>query len=85
MKQDLAKNGAGTFLITFEAANVDAANSPDQMFSHAKLKKLAGSINSSSVDDFVESGEYHKARGEYVFQQVREHHEACKVILFQMI
>jgi hypothetical protein len=35
----------------------------------------------NTVDDFVSKGEYRKSRGEYVFNTVQKHHDACRNIL----
>lgn len=83
VKKDLALKGEGTFLVTFSAPKFDVANSPDELYSVAKLKKRLGGLSSETVDDFISSGEYHKCRGEFVLEKIRENHEAFKVNVFQ--
>ena len=73
--------GEGTFLITFKPADIEAAHDPDQMFSHAKLNKRLGMLSVNDVDTFIDCGEYHKARGDFVFQRVQDTHESCREVL----
>jgi len=49
------------------------------MFSYAKLQKKVNALETKNVDEFIDSGEYHKLRGEYVFDKVHENHSNCKV------
>lgn len=79
VKKDLALKGEGTFLVTFSAPKVDIANSPDDLYSVAKLKKRLGGLTSETVDEFITSGEYHKFRGEFVLDKIKENHEAFRV------
>lgn len=72
-------HGEGKFLITFSPADISEAHNADQIFSQTMLKKRLGGLRSSTLEEFVDSGEYHKARGEYVFGKVQEHHDNCKV------
>lgn len=77
--------GEGTFLITFSPPNIEAAHSPDQMFSHAKLKKKLGMLSMEGVEKFIESGEYHKSRGEYVFNKIKHNHAEFEALLLHYV
>ncbi len=85
VKKELKINGQGKFLITFRHANFDAANCPDQMFSHAKLKKNLNAADCNTLEEFVEKGEYHKLRGDYVLNKITEHHLECKTLLLEYV
>lgn len=75
-----AKKENASFLVTFKAANLEAAHDPEYMQKLGKQQKklLASDL---PIHQFVRTGHYHTLRGQYVYEQIQDHHKKTAQLL----